>query len=183
MPKKTPSNVFVILMTYGSPKTLAEIPQYLKNVYRGKEASPETIKEFQRRYKLIGGSPLVKITQHQAAALEEELNNQKTGATFRVAAGMRFSHPFLEEIIKEKAEDSDAIVGIIMSPQYSPIIMSGYVRELEAAVSKLTKKPLIFKTATDWHLQSFFLQAMAQRVQQALDTFPPEIDFRTFFGT
>ncbi len=162
-------------MTYGSPKTLAEVPQYLKNVYGGREPGKENIKEFQRRYKLIGGSPLVKITQYQAVALEEELNNQKTGSQFHVAAGMRFSHPFLEEIITEKAEDADAIVGIIMSPQYSPIIMSGYVRELEAAVSKLTNKPLLFKTATDWHLQPFFLQAMAQRVQQALDTFPSEI--------
>lgn len=167
--------VFVILMTYGSPKTLAEVPQYLKNVYGGKDASPDNIKEFQRRYELIGGSPLIKITQEQAAALEEELNKQNTGSTFTVAAGMRFSHPFIEEVILENAEDADAIIGIIMSPQYSPIIMSGYARELEAAVSKLAKKPLFFKMATDWHTQPFFLQALAERVQQALDTFPPEV--------
>ena len=162
-------------MTYGSPKTLSEVPEYLKNVYGGKDASPETIKEFQRRYKLIDGSPLVQITQQQASALEEELNNQKTGSTFRVAAGMRFSKPFLEDVIKEQAEDMDAIVGIIMSPQYSPIIMRGYIKELESAVEKLTRKPLVFKTATDWHLQPFFLQAMAEKVQQALDSYPPEV--------
>ena len=163
-------------MTYGSPKTLAEVPAYLKNVYGGKEPDSKTVKEFQRRYKLIGGSPLVAITQSQAAALEEELNKQNTEQTFKVAAGMRFSHPFIEEVITQQAEDADSIVGIIMSPQYSPIIMSGYNRELEAAVAKLIKKPLSYKVATDWHLQPFFLQAMAEKVQQALDTFPPEIN-------
>jgi ferrochelatase len=167
--------VFVILMTYGSPKTLAEVPQYLKNVYGGRDASPDNIKEFQRRYKIIGGSPLVLITQQQAAALEEELNKKKTKNTYTVAAGMRFSHPFIEEVIKVQAEDADIIIGIIMSPQYSPIIMSGYLRELDDAVSKLIRKPLVSKTATDWHLQPFFLQAMAEKVQLALDAFPPEI--------
>lgn len=162
-------------MTYGSPKTLSEVPHYLKNVYGGKDAPIETIKEFQRRYKVIGGSPLVKITQQQAIALEEELNKQKTGSMFHVAAGMRFSDPFIEDVIKNQAEDMDAIVGIIMSPQYSPIIMSGYVKELGNAVAKLIRKPLTLKTATDWHLQPFFLQAMAEKVQEALDTYPQEV--------
>lgn len=162
-------------MTYGSPKNSSEVPQYLKNVYGGKDASAENIKEFQRRYKLIGGSPLIMITQQQATCLEEELNNQKTGDTFQVAAGMRFSQPFIEEVITKQAEDADAIIGIIMSPQYSPIIMKGYIRELEKAIEKLTRKPLILRTAKDWHLQPFFLQAMAEKVQVALDKFPPDV--------
>ncbi len=172
-------NIFVILMTYGSPQTISEVPEYLKNVYGGKDVPIETVKEFQRRYKLIGGSPLVKITQEQAIALENELNKQKTDHSFRVVAGMRFSHQFIEEVLIEQAEDVDAIIGIIMSPQYSPIIMSGYVRELESAVEKLARKPLIFKIATDWHLQAFFLQAMAEKVQQALDTLSPEVKKQT----
>src|SRR5579872_2029571 len=167
-------NIFVILMTYGSPTTLADVPEYLRNVYGGKEASHETIVEFQRRYKIIGGSPLIQITQAQASALEVELNKQKTADVFKVMAGMRFSHPFIEEVITPNADDADSIIGIIMSPQYSPIIMKGYLRELDAAVSKLIKKPLVCKTATDWHLQPFFLKAMAEKVQQALATFPIE---------
>jgi ferrochelatase len=167
--------IFVILMTYGSPKTLADVPQYLRNVYGGSTPGTENIKEFQRRYKIIGGSPLIQITQAQAAALEKELNKQKTQNTYIVDAGMRFSHPYIEEVIKTKAEDADAVIGIIMSPQYSPIIMSGYLRESDAAVSKLIRKPLVCKTATDWHLQPYFIQAMAEKVRLALDTFPEEI--------
>jgi len=88
---------------------------------------------------------------------------------------MRFSHPFIEEVIAKKGEEVDIIIGIIMSPQYSPIIMSGYTKELKAAVDKLKNKKVKLAIATDWHLKPFFLQALAERVHQALDTFPPTI--------
>ena len=174
--KKSPrGKIAVVLMTYGSPKTLEEVPHYLKNVYGGKDPDPENVKEFQRRYHVIGGSPLVKITEQQAAALEKELNKRKTGPVFRVAAGMRFSHPFIEEAIATIAKDADAVVGIIMSPQYSPIIMKGYVKELEEAVAKLQRNDLTLTIATDWHLESFFLKALAKRVKEAVQKLPKNV--------
>ena len=63
----TKPRVGVILMTYGSPATLDDIPVYLKHVYGGRDASEEVIAEFRRRYSLIGGSPLLRITREQAA--------------------------------------------------------------------------------------------------------------------
>jgi ferrochelatase len=172
--KKKRSTIAVILMTYGSPKTLDDIPAYLKNIYGGREASPEVITEFRRRYDLIGGSPLVKITQAQASAVEKELNKQGN-SKFRVAAGMRFSQPFISEVIPEITKNADQIIGIIMSPQYSPIIMKGYINELETAVKNLKNPKLKLTIAQDWHLQPFFLQALAERVTQALEKFEPEI--------
>src|SRR5579859_6379512 len=68
------SSVGVILMTYGSPSTLDDIPAYLQNVRGGNPASEALITEFRRRYGLIGGSPLLRITREQAAGLQEELN-------------------------------------------------------------------------------------------------------------
>jgi protoporphyrin/coproporphyrin ferrochelatase len=168
--------VGVVLMTYGSPATLDDIPVYLKHVYGGREASAEVIKEFRRRYDLIGGSPLLRITREQAAALEQELNAQHNAdAAFHVVAGMRFAPPFIADVLPEAAAGAQQLVGIIMSPQYSPIIMSGYVRTLEEAVADLQRPELDLKIAQDWHLQPYFLQAIAERVQQALDRFPPGV--------
>lgn len=165
-----------MLMTYGSPATLDDIPVYLRHVYGGREASEEVIKEFRRRYDLIGGSPLVRITREQAAALEEELNAQHpAGPTFHVVAGMRFAPPFIADVTPEAAAGAKQLLGVIMSPQYSPIIMSGYVRTLEDAVKDLHRDDLELKIARDWHLQPYFLQAVAERVQQALNRFPPEL--------
>lgn len=173
--KKNREKIAVVLMTYGSPKTLEEVPHYLKNVYGGKDPDPGNVKEFQRRYHVIGGSPLIKITQQQAAELEKELNKSKTRPLFRVVAGMRFSHPFIEEVVQKNAKDADMVVGIIMSPQYSPIIMKGYLKELGEAVEKLQRKDLTLKIATDWHLEPYFLQALAKRVKEARKKLPQKI--------
>src|SRR6185369_5127184 len=163
----------VILMTYGSPKTLNDVPKYLKNVYGGKKPSPENVKEFQRRYKLIGGSPLIKITKQQAKALEKELNKQHKDKTFVVTAGMRFSPPFIKDVAAKLSKQVTHIVGIIMSPQYSPIIMREYNRELTEAVAPYNSIQLTI--AEDWHLQPHFIESLAQRVQEALMKLPPKV--------
>ena len=169
-------HVGVILMTYGSPATLDDIPIYIKNVYGGREPSAGVIKEFRRRYALIGGSPLLRITRQQAVALQEELNAQHPdGPTFAVVAGMRFAPPFIAEVAPEAADNAQTLVGIIMSPQNSPIIMSGYDSALEEAVARLHRPDLTVKISRDWHLQPDFLQAIAQRVREALDRFPTAI--------
>ena len=45
----TKPHVGVILMTYGSPARLDDIPVYLKHVYGGRDASEEVIAEFRPR--------------------------------------------------------------------------------------------------------------------------------------
>ncbi len=161
-------------MTYGSPATLDDIPTYLQNVRGGNPASEALISEFRRRYGLIGGSPLLRITREQAAALQEELNGHD-GSRFRVVAGMRFAPPYIADVTPEVAHDSQQLIGVIMSPQYSPIIMGGYVRALESAVAGLQRDDLDLRIAGSWHLQPYFIQALAERVQQALACFPPEV--------
>ncbi len=168
------SRVGVILMTYGSPATLDDIPTYLKNVRGGRPPDEALSAEFRRRYSLIGGSPLVRITREQAAALQEELNSHQ-GPRFHVVAGMRFAPPLIAEVIPEAAAGAQQLIGVIMSPQFSPIIMGGYLRTLEDAVADLQRDDLDLKIAGGWHLQPRFLQALAERVQQALKGFPPEV--------
>jgi ferrochelatase len=169
-------HIGVLLMTYGSPATLDDVPVYLKHVYGGREPSPEVIAEFRRRYDLIGGSPLLGITREQAAALQEELNSTSTdGTTYRVDTGMRFAPPFITDVVPEVATGASTLVGIIMSPQFSPIIMSGYVRTLEDAVEDLHGDDLKLKIAGDWHLQPDFLWALTERVHEALNRLPAEV--------
>lgn len=166
----------VLLMTYGSPATLDDMPVYLRNVRGGREPEEELITEFRRRYELIGGSPLLQITRAQAAALQEELNAQHPdGPRFHVQAGMRFAPPFIADVVPEAATGVDKLVGVIMSPQYSPIIMSGYVRTLQDAIADLDRPEFAFAIAEDWHMQPFFLQAVAERVRQALEKMPADV--------
>lgn len=169
----TTKRVGVLLMTYGSPATLEDMPVYLRNVRGGREPEAGLIQEFRRRYELIGGSPLLRITREQAAALQAELNAQfPDGPQFHVGAGMRFAPPFITDVVPEVAADADRLIGLIMSPQYSPIIMSGYIRTLQDAVSDLERPDLQVSISGDWHLQPYFLESIAERIKTALAGLP-----------
>jgi ferrochelatase len=160
-------------MTYGSPPTLDDVPGYLRNVYGGREPSDEVVAEFKRRYALIGGSPLLRVTQEQATALEAELNRRHPdGPTFAVTAGMRFFAPYIADVVPAVAEGADALVGVIMSPQYSPILMRGYIATLREAAARLGRDDLKLAITEDWHMQPEFLQAVADRVREALNRLP-----------
>src|SRR4051812_22878096 len=120
--------ITVILMTYGSATTAEHVPEYMAHIYKGR-ASPELVEDFQMRYRLVGHSPLVQITQAQAALLQTRL-----GSGYIVRAAMRHSAPLIGDIVKECSEaGADKIVGIILSPQYSSFIMEGYRTALFAA--------------------------------------------------
>ena len=162
-------------MTYGSPATLEDIPAYLRNIRGGREPDDALVAEFRRRYRLIGGSPLLTITNKQAAALEAELNELADGNSYTVVAGMRFSPPLIADVVRAAAPETGKVVGVIMSPQFSPTIMGGYVRALRDAVAALHRDGLSVRMAEDWHLQPFFLEALAQRVTEALDRLPPKV--------
>src|SRR5262249_44567112 len=138
------TTVGVLLMTYGSPATLDDIPAYMTNVRGGRSPEEELVSEFRRRYDLIGGSPLLSITQAQAAALEAELNRRHPdGPRFKAAAGMRFAPPYIADVLPDLAAGCSQLVGIIMSPQYSPILMRGYVDAISGAAQALGRDDLI----------------------------------------
>ena len=158
----------VLLMTYGSPASLADVPRYLTAVRGGRRPDEELVAEFTRRYRVIGGSPLVEITQAQAAALEARL-----GGGARVRAGMRFSDPTIAVALAELADaGARETVAIILSPQYSPLLMGGYHRALEAAAADLGPRAPEVREAGAWHLEPAFLAALAERITEALDRFP-----------
>jgi protoporphyrin/coproporphyrin ferrochelatase len=161
----------VVLMTYGSPADLDDMPRYLAAVRGGRPAAEELVAEFRRRYELIGGSPLIPITQAQAAAVEARLADLQVDA--RVRAAMRFSEPAIRTVIASlAAEGCDTIVGIIMSPQFSGILMSGYERALREAVEAIGPSAPAFRLAPAWFGDDQFIEAIARRINEGLARLP-----------
>jgi protoporphyrin/coproporphyrin ferrochelatase len=65
----------VLLLAHGTPETVEQVPEYLRNVVSGRPVPPHVVEEIQHRYALIGRSPLTEITLKQARLVEEELND------------------------------------------------------------------------------------------------------------
>ena len=154
----------VLLMTYGSPSSLDDVPAYLSRVRGGRAPDDELAAEFRRRYSVIGGSPLIRITLAQAAALGARL-----GPGFRVRAGMRFSEPSIEAAMRALTDEGvERAVGIVLSPQWSPLIMGGYVRAVDAARAAIGVGSPDVVMAEAWHLQPAFVRALADRIRAGL---------------
>ncbi len=161
----------VVLMTYGSPRDLDDVGAYLTRVRGGREPSAELLVEFRRRYAAIGMSPLISITARQAAALELALGGPRAG--FRAAAGMRFSAPSVEDAARRLVDDgADRLLGLILSPQYSPLLMAGYPAALDAAAAELHVPS---RTVGAWHLEPSVVRVLASRIQVALLDYPANI--------
>ena len=132
MPTKKSFRTGVILMTYGSATISKNVPEFLEHVYR-KGLDDDLIKEFQRRFDIVGGSPLVDITIQQGRALQAYLEKEGKG-DYIVRVGMLHSSPFIDAAVAElKAEGVQRLVGIILSPQFSAFIMGGYSKALHQA--------------------------------------------------
>jgi ferrochelatase len=148
----------VILMTYGAPSGDEDVAAYLSRV-RGGEPSADLVEEMRRRYRLIGGSPLIDITRAQGAELARLL-----GGDFRVRVGMRFSEPGIgDEVRALVSEDGvERIVAIPMSPQWSDRLMAGY----ERAVADSSSVP--FAIARSWWSTPSFVAATAGAIGGSL---------------
>ena len=161
--------VGVVLMTYGAPKDPADVAAYLGRVREGKTPSAELIEEMRARYQRIGGSPLVAITCAQAAALECEL-----GTDYRVRAGMRYSDPSIDAAVAELVDQGCAsVVGICLSPQWSPLLMGGYERALRTAIQG--HPPTVpFTIVGAWHRTPQFIDLLAANIRRSLETLPAD---------
>jgi ferrochelatase len=159
-----------LLMTYGSPASLEreDIRAYLARVRDGREQDPELVDEFTRRYRVIGGSPLIAITRAQAAALEATLG-------WSAEVGMRFSEPSITAgLAALTSRGVELVAAIILSPQYSPLLMGGYAKAIEEARAELGDRAPKVEIAGAWHDEPAFVGALADRVRRALDRFSPD---------
>ena len=162
----------VLLMTYGSPADdLHDIAEYLAAVRGGRPAPPDVVEEFRRRYQIIGGSPLIPLTRAQAAAVEEHLCAEGVDAAATV--GMRFSEPSILAGLRELGDlGCTTVSAIVMSPQYSELLMEGYRRALDAAVEELGPGAPAVHLAPAWYREPGFVAAVAERIREGLERLP-----------
>ena len=166
--------VGVVLMTYGSASTAEDIPTYLRSVRHGRDPSPELIDEFTARYRRIGFSPLVRITMAQGQALQEDLDSRHGRGSFRVEVGMLHSEPRVAAALERFAAAGVCrVIGVVLAPQYSPLILAGYHREMEAAAHLLGADGEV-SIAEAWGDQPALIEAMASRTREAIASLPEE---------
>jgi ferrochelatase len=146
----------VILMAYGSPDRLEDIPAYFDDIRGGRPVREEAVATLTDHYRRIGGSsPLNAITEAQAAALARELG-------IPVHVGMKHWDPRIADAVGRALDGgAERLVGLVLAPHYSRISIGGYRERLEEALAG--GADLVF--VESWHDHGPFLDVVADRVR------------------
>jgi protoporphyrin/coproporphyrin ferrochelatase len=145
----------VVLMAYGSPETLEEVPAYLEDIRGGRTSPPGVLQHLIERYGGIGGSPLNEITERQRAALEAELG-------LPVFVGMKHWAPRIAEAAEQAiTAGAERIVGLVLAPHYSKLSIGGYRSRLEEALADRAELVMI----ESWFDHEPFLDVVADRLR------------------
>lgn len=173
--------VGVLLLTFGSAVTSADVPEYLRSVRGGREPAIEVVEEFRMRYDLIGRSPLIDITLAQAAALQELFDREHGAGAFVVRAGMQHSDPRIAVAVDELASlGARIVIAVVLAPQYSPIILAGYERA--AAAARDAHPDVDLRIAGAWHTIPTWIDSLSNRLAATLDALPaPTADAPVIF--
>lgn len=156
----------VLLMAYGSPATLDEVPAYFAHIRGGRTPSAEAVHELRERYQTIGGtSPLRAITASQARKLEGALRAR--GRTASVVVGMKHSTPFIAEAVRVMAEEGiRSAAALALAPHYSRVSVAGY---FSAASDAAAECGITLRAIESWHDHPGFIEALANRLRVALE--------------
>lgn len=149
----------VLLTCHGTVNDLDDLPAFLANIRRGRPTPPELIAEVRRRFEAIGGSPLMRITQEQAAALEDRL-----GLPVRVAA--RLWHPYPAEVLATLVRSG---VRQVVSLPLAPQSVSVYHDEVRAATRGHPE--LTLRCVPSYGLEPALLDALVETIDEALSRF------------
>src|SRR6201993_3938735 len=159
MPKQA-----VLLLAHGTPETVEQIPEYLRNVVSGRPVPQTVVEEIQHRYSLIGKSPLTEITNEQARMVEREL--AAAGQPVPVYVGMRNWRPYIPDVVKKMLADGIEEAAVLcMAPQNSRTSVGLYRRAVEAEAASLR-----IDFTSGWAQHPLLADAFAERLQPAFAT-------------
>ena len=160
----------VVLMAYGSPDRLADVPAYYADIRGGRPVTPEQLDDLVSRYRRLGiedSNPLNEITEATRAALEAELG-------LPVFTGMRHWQPRVAEAVEQALEGgADQIVGLVLAPHYSSMSIERYREQLAAAVGDRAELRFVKR----WGTESRFIDLLAERIVAQSNYLPAHVVF------
>ncbi|OEU69206.1 MAG: ferrochelatase [Desulfuromonadales bacterium C00003093] len=181
MPDTKPTAL--ILLNMGGPDSLEAVEPFLYNLFSDREliqlpAGGLLQKPFARvisyfrakkvveKYRIIGGkSPLLEWTQKQAIGIAGRLDNVQPYVV------MRYWQPRAEAVLAEiKQAGIEKALVLSMYPHYTGATTGSSSNDFKRAAAKFYPE-LEYQLIKDWHDWPAYLDALANRVLEGLDSF------------
>ncbi len=166
-------NDAVLVMAYGTPRSLEDVEAYYMHIRGGRPPTAEALAELIQRYQAIGGrSPLAEITSAQAAGIAKR-------AEAPAYIGYKHSFPFIEDAVEGLRDDGiERAVGLVLAPHYSRTSIGDYERRVLAA-AKATGWDGTLLMVESWYEEEDFIELLARRVTEALRRLPEDVRAET----
>jgi ferrochelatase len=152
------SETAVILMAYGSPERVVDVPAYYADIRGGRPISPELLEDLVDRYRALGiedANPLNAMTEATRAALEAELG-------LPVFTGMKHWDPRIADAVEAAVSGgASRLVGLVLAPHYSRLSIAGYRLLLDEAVA--SRAGVVF--VESWHDDPGLIAFLADRIR------------------
>ena len=161
--------VGVLVMAYGGPNALEEIPGYLAGIRDGRTTPPEVIEKITNNYRRIGGfSPLLEVSRRQVQAVAARLDPTR----FRCYLGMKHWAPWIEDVVRTMVDDAIThAVSVVLAPQYSHMSIARYQERIREGLA-MTRGQIEFLHIENYYRAEGLIEALARRVGQGIDSFP-----------
>ncbi|MGD0292425.1 MAG: ferrochelatase [Terracidiphilus sp.] len=155
----------VLLLAHGTPETVEQIPEYLRNVTGGRPLPTEVVEEVQRRYALIGHSPLTEITLEQARMVEAEL--AFGGERIPVYVGMRNWRPYTVDAIQKMNSDGVEEAAVLCLASQNSRASVGRYRHAVETIASVYAKSMRLDFTEGWAEHPLLIDAFAERLRPA----------------
>lgn len=191
----TNSPIGVLLLNMGGPDSLDDIPAFLYNLFSDRDIiklGPRFLQKplaalISRRrapksksiYKKIGGSsPLRKITEDQAKALQNSLEND---GEFIVSVAMRYWTPTtLEAVNNLKERGVKTIIALPLYPHYTKATSGSSLKELRQTCRNISESISLHEISS-WPDEKKYIDVLAGRIQEGAKCFNGE-DFQLVYS-
>jgi ferrochelatase len=142
-----------------------EIRAYYTHIRKGRPPSEQALHELVHRYRRIGGSPFMDITERQVQVLRNILHRERPDV--RVYQAMKHVPPFIPDVAEEIVQDGiQRVVALVLAPHESRMIVDDYLRYAE---ERFQRAGVDLHPIRTWHLNPGYLNALEQRIRQAME--------------
>src|SRR5690625_426328 len=164
----TKEKIGLLVMAYGTPYKEEDIARYYTHIRHGRKPSAEALQDLTERYQAIGGiSPLARITEEQATAIKDKLNEMQNEYEFELFIGLKHINPFIEDAVEsmEKAGIKQA-VSLVLAPHYSTFSVKAYNARAQETADKYG---ITLTSVEDWYNAPGFIQYWSDQISDTYE--------------
>lgn len=163
------NKIGVLIMAYGGPNSLEEIPGYLADIRNGRVTNTAVLDEITNNYRQIGGkSPLLEFTQQQIEAIGQHLDPDR----YKLYLGMRHWSPWIEDAIRDMLDVGiTRAVSMVLAPHFSKLSIAKYQKKIAAGL-EMHRGEIDFANIDSYHDIDGLIAPLADRVRQGLAEWP-----------